>query len=189
MSPINVRSYMISTGMMILFTIVLTGCAGNKLLVRSFPEENIVHYSQIKGWEKTKSLNNTVAYMNEGDTLPLSISMNTDFIGFEQDHIDLVAKKKLYFMIKMPENLTEEEISQINDIDMQRISQWSDAEKNAFFKKFMLYVSADAVHWAPLCNPKSLRNVFGYEKGFISFGMMANTTDGLGASFNLKTVP
>lgn len=62
-------------------------------------------------------------------------------------------------------------------------------KRKPFFKKYMLYLSADAVHWAPLSHPKSLREIFGYDKGFISLGMMANITDGLGASFNLKMEP
>ncbi|MFW9845746.1 MAG: hypothetical protein ACFFD6_03275, partial [Candidatus Thorarchaeota archaeon] len=67
---------------------------------------NLLHFSELKGWDETRSLNNYVAYVDKGDIIPLAISMDTDFMEFKQNQIELVAKKKLYFRVKMPDNLS-----------------------------------------------------------------------------------
>jgi hypothetical protein len=118
----------------------------------------------------------------------LKLSMETDFMAFKQDHIDIVANQKLYFMIKMPDNLSADEMARLNKINARSFSEMSDAQKAAFLKDYMLYVSKDAVHWAPLYGSKAYREVLGFKAGLLSFGMMASTTDGLGASLDIRTV-
>ncbi len=188
MKKINWKKRFIPTGLILTAAIAMSGCAGHRILTKPYEPQKTMHFSQLKNWDETKSLNNYVIYLNEGDTFPLALSMDTDFMAIKQDRIDIVAKQKLYFMIEMPENLSTEELAKIYKLDAQNFSDMSADQKKAFFKDFKLYLSKDAVHWAPLYNPKAVKDVLGFKTGMVSLGMMASTTDGLGASLNLKTV-
>jgi hypothetical protein len=66
--------------------------------------------------------------------------------------------------------------------------KWTTTKERLFFKDYMIYLSKDAVHWAAMSNGKAPKKVLGFKSGRISFGIMASTTKGLGASLNLKTV-
>lgn len=168
--------------------LTITGCAGQKVLVRPVSAGKMIHHDDLKGWDETKNLNGYVIYVNEGDTIPLRISMESDFMDFKQDQIDLVAKQKLYFMIKMPENLTAEELARVNHYDLQHFSKMSRTERAAFLNDYMLYVSKDAQHWAPLYGGRAYRKVLGFKRGLINFGIMAGTSDGLEANLEIRTV-
>ena len=188
MKKINWKKRVISTGLFLIAAIAMSGCAGHKILTKPSEPLKMIHFSQLKNWDETKSLNNYVIYLNAGDSFPLALSMDTDFMAFKQDHIDIVTKQKLYFMIEMPENLSTEELAKIYKLDAQRFSDMSEDQKKALFKDFRLYLSKDALHWAPLYSPSAVKEVLGYKSGMVSLGMMASTTDGLGASLNLKTI-
>jgi hypothetical protein len=182
------KSCFVRTGMLLIAAGVISGCAGQKIVTRPFEPQRIIHFSQLKDWDETKSLNNYVLYLNEGDTFPLAISMDTDFMAIKQDRIDIVAKQKLYFMIEMPENLSTEDLAKLYKLDAQSFSDMSADQKKALLKDFRLYLSKDALHWAPLYSPGAVKKVLGFKTGMVSLGMMASTTDGLGASLNLKTI-
>ena len=188
MKPFRSQSSLIFPALLVFLMILMAGCAGKRMEVKSYEKQNFLHFSQLREWDETKSLNDHVIYVNEGDAIPLALAMDTDFMDFKQDHIDIVAKKKIYFRIKMPDNLTADEIAELNRVDADRISRWSDAERREFFKNFMIYISTDAAHWAPLSSIKSWRKVFGFQQGTISFGIAAGTTEGLEAGLNIKTI-
>ena len=180
--------FCVRAGMLLIAAAILSGCAGHRILTKPFDPQRIMHFSELKNWDETKSLNNYVIYMNAGDTFPLTLSMNTDFMAIKQDRIDIVAKQKLYFMIEMPENLSVEELAKIYKLDAQSFSDMSADQQKAFFQDFRLFLSKDSLHWAPLYSPKAVKEVLGFKGGMVSLGMMASTTDGLGASLNVKTV-
>lgn len=171
-----------------MIALILVGCSGQKVLTAPSDPEKTFHFKNLKGWEKTDSLNNYVVYVNKGDTVPLAISMDTDFLDFKQNQIEMVAKRKLYFRIKMPDNLSKEEIAKLNKITAEGVSKWSADQQKAFLEKYMLYISTDAIHWAPLNSKQALKKILGFKMGALSAGMKASTTDGLGASLNIKTI-
>jgi hypothetical protein len=175
-------------GLFLAMTISMGGCAASGVLTKSSDPNSMMHFSEVKKWDETKSLNNQVFYVNQGETLPLSISIDSDFMAVKQDHIDIVAKEKIFFMVKMPNNLSMEELKRLNAIDAQSLSEMDADQRRAFFKNYMIFVSKDAVHWAPLNNGKALKKVLDFSSGRVSFGMMASTTRGVGASLELKTV-
>jgi hypothetical protein len=188
MISFNRKNCLAITVLPAILVMALTGCAGNRMAVKHYEEDRILHFSELQEWDETKSLNNYVVYLDKGDTFPLVLTMDTDFIDFKQDRIDIVAKKKIYFRVEMPENLTAEDLSELSQVNAERVSQWSAAEKRAFFKKYMLHVSTDALHWAPLSSVKALREALGYSEGIISCALMAAPTHGLEASFMMKTL-
>jgi hypothetical protein len=169
-------------------TITLNACSAHKVLTKPTEPGNVHHFSELKGWDETRSLNNYVAYVDKGDIIPLAIFMDTDFMEFKQNQIELVAKKRLYFRVKMPDNLSKEELAKLNKITAQGVSEWSSDQKKAFYKNYILYVSMDAIHWAPLYGKNALKEVLGYKMGMVSFGMKVSTIDGMGAVLNIKTV-
>jgi len=169
--------------------IVMTGCAGNKMVTRQYAPEQIIHYSKLIGMDENQNLNDYVIYINKGESIPLQLSMETDFMEFKQDHIDVVAKQKLYFSVKMPDNLSADELAKLKKLDARSFSEMSDKQRAAFLKDFMLYISKDAVHWAPLYGGgNAYREVLGFKQGHLSFGVMASTTEGLKASLDIRTV-
>lgn len=175
---------------LIVLSLVFTvaGCASNRLLTKPSSPDKIIHYSQLKSWDETRNLNNCVAYVNKGETIPLKLSMETDFMEFKQDQIDLVAKQKLYFMIEMPENLSADELAKLYKLNARSFSKMSADQRAEFLKDYMLYVSKDAIHWAPLFGSRAYKEVLGFKAGLFSFAILASTTDGLGASLDIRTV-
>ena len=175
-------------GLFFAMTVSLAGCAAPSIMTKSFEPNRFMHFSEVKKWDETKSLNNQVFYVNQGETLPLSLSIDSDFMAVKQDHIDIVAKEKIYFTVKMPSDLSMAELKKLNTTDAQSLSEMDNDQRRAFFKDYMIYVSKDAQHWAPMNDGKALKKVLGFRSGRVSFGMMASTTKGLGASLDLKTV-
>lgn len=169
-------------------SMIFTGCAINRVQTKSYSSEKIIHYTQLKSYGETRNLNNCVFYVNKGESIPLKLSMETDFMDFKQDQIDIIAKQKLYFMIEMPENLSVDELAKLNKLNARSFSKMSKAERAAFLKEYMLYVSKDAVHWAPLFGSRAYREVLDFKAGLFSFAILASTTDGLGASLDIRTV-
>ncbi|MFH1154899.1 MAG: hypothetical protein V1793_13890 [Pseudomonadota bacterium] len=166
----------------------LAGCSGSGVTVRPVSGMTMIHYTQLKDLDESRNLNNLVLYVDEGESIPLRLSMETDFMAFKQDHVDLVAKQRLYFMIRMPENLSAEEMSRLKEVDARTFSGMSDQDRAAFMKDFMIYISRDATTWAPLCKGTAYRQVLDFKEGRFSLGVMASTTEGLGASLDIRTV-
>ncbi|MFW9845747.1 MAG: hypothetical protein ACFFD6_03280, partial [Candidatus Thorarchaeota archaeon] len=81
-----------------------------------------------------------------------------------------------------------EALARLNKITAQNVSEWSSDQKKVFFKNYILYVSTDAIHWAPLYGKNALKEVLGYKMGMVSFGMKVSTIDGLGAVLQIITV-
>lgn len=171
-----------------ILTLTFMGCAGNKVQVKPYSAEDTIHYKQLNSYDVGRNLNNHVFYVNKGETIPLKLSMETDFMDFKQDQIDIVIKQKLFFMIEMPENLSTDELAKLNNLDARSFSQMSKKQRSDFLENYMIYVSKDAVHWAPLFGSRAYRKVFGYKAGLLSFAILANTTDGLEASLDIRTV-
>jgi hypothetical protein len=175
-------------GLFLVMTVAMAGCAAPGVLTKPSDSSSILHFTEVKNWDETKNMNNQVFYVNQGETLPLSLSIDSDFMAVKQDHIDIVAKEKLYFMVKMPGDLSIDELKRLNAMDAQRLNEMDDAQRKAFLKNYMIYLSKDAVRWAPLNSSRALKEVLGFSSGRISFGMMFSTTKGVGASLGLETV-
>jgi len=113
---------------------MLTGCARSKILTRSVDPGQMIHVDQLPGMDENTNLNDTVLYVNPGDTIPLKISLDTDFIAFKQEQVDLVVKQKLYFRIKMPDNLSPEDLERLNRLNAGRFAEMSPAERSTILK-------------------------------------------------------
>lgn len=50
----------------------------------------------------------------------------------------------------------------------------------------MLYLSRDAIHWAPLNDMRATKEIFGLQGGEISLGISMSETEGIWALFSMK---
>ena len=188
MKALSWKSCSALAGLFLAMTVSMAGCAAPGVLTKPSDPNRIMHFTEVKKWDETKNMNNQVFYVNQGETLPLSLSMDSDFMALKQDHVDVVAKEKLYFMVKMPGDLSIDELKRLNTMDAQRLNEMDDAQRKAILKDYMIYLSKDAVRWAPMNSAKALKEVLGFSSGRVSFGMMFSTSMGVGASLDLKTV-
>jgi hypothetical protein len=87
-------------------------------------------------------------------------------------------------MVKMPDNPTKEELERVEKLNWESMSK-SELEK--FFERYMLYVSVDAVHWAPIYDGKALKRVTGIKRGTFSFGIGMDKKEGVKSVLSVKT--
>ncbi len=174
----------------ILILILITaGCARINIISKEFRPENIIHYSQLDKLESTPSnLNNYAVYLDKGDRFPLELSLDTDIIGIANKKIDIVANQKLFFMLKIPENLSKEELAELENLGKEKRSEIRESDKGKLFANTMLYVSRDANEWAPISDIKAVKKVLGNKGGTISFGMGMSKKEGIWSYLNVKEV-
>jgi hypothetical protein len=80
-----------------------------------------------------------------------------DIIGIAGEKIDMEAKQKLVFMLKMPENLSKAELAELENLSKEKISEMSESHKRKNFANYMLYISRDASEWAPVSDIKAIQ--------------------------------
>lgn len=93
------------------------------------------------------------------------------------------------YLPKVPEDLTREEEAALENFTTESFMALSDAEKEQFLRRFMLYLSRDAVSWAPFMDPAALKKVLGIKSGSFAFGLGMGKKEGLKATFNIATMP
>ena len=90
-------------------------------------------------------------------------------------------------MFKVPNDFTKEELLQLSESLRQgNLETMSPADRRKLMGDFILYVSKDAVNWAPIYNAKAVKKVLGIESGTVTFGMVMNNSDGVWSRFSLK---
>jgi hypothetical protein len=164
--------------------VFLAGCGGNSIIVKEFDSAHIRPCRDLQQLENVSDLRNYAGYLDKGDTFPLELDIENDILGVGQKSIDIVMKKKLYFSVKLPDNPTKEELERIEKLDFDSMSQ---AEQEEFFQRYMLYVSQDALHWAPMYDGKALKQVLGIKSGTFSFGIGMTPKEGLKSVLAIKT--
>jgi len=156
-----------------LLALLAAGCASKATLVRSVDPSAMIHYSQVNEAQIASGKKGTlVFYLNKGDTVPLMLSVQTSLVETVSETIDLVLLKKVYFMIITPE-------MPAGDID--------EPQKMKLMRKMKIYASSDAENWAPVRNHNALKKIFGWEKGYLSFGFGISKEKGVHATLGLGT--
>lgn len=166
--------YKLFTGLIVMA--VLIGCAKPKIINQRFDSEKIIHSSQIKNID---NISDYVVYLDKGDTIPLKISLHSEILDVEEDVINLVLKKKIYFRSNVPDALKSD-----------KASSMSEAEKNKHLKKLKFFISPDAVRWALITDSKAIeavKQVFGIKGGSWSAGLGITNEKGVDAFLMFKT--
>lgn len=171
-------------GFLLLLLILISGCGGNSVVVKKFEPAHVVHVRQLEKLDNIADLKNYAGYLDKGDTFPLTLHIDNDVIGVTQKSIDVVIKQKLYFMVKMPENPTKEELEKLEKLDFESMSK---SEQMNFFNRYMLYVGTDAMHWAPMYDGRALKRVLGIKGGTFSLGFGMDKKEGVKSVLTVKT--
>ncbi len=166
------------------FAFVLAGCAQSKVVVKEVKPDQVIHYSQLQKLDKISSLFDTVAYVDKGETIPMEISLDSDLVGLKERKIDFILKERIYFLLRMPENLSPEEKAALESLDEEKLAKMSEAERMKYFRNIML--SRDAVHWAPLGNMKAMKEVLEIKKGSIALGLGMTKKEGISSFLKIK---
>lgn len=164
--------------------VFIAGCSGNAVVVKKFEPDHVLHCNELRKLENVTDLKMYAGYLDKGETFPMTLTIDDDIIDVQQKSIDIALKQKLYFMVKMPEDPTLEELRIIEHFDWNSLSE---AEQKEFMKRYMLYVSRDALHWAPIYDGKALKQVMGIKSGRFSFGMGMSTEDGMKSVMTITT--
>jgi hypothetical protein len=168
----------------LLLLLLAAGCSGNNIVVRKFDSAHVRQCRELQKLDNMADLKNYAGYLDKGDTFPLALNVDNNIIGVSQKSIDMVMKQKLYFMVKMPENPTKEELEKLENFDWNSMSK---SEQEKFFERYMLYVSVDAEHWAPMYDGKALKHVLGIKSGTLSFGIGMDKKEGVKSVLTVKT--
>ncbi len=155
----------------LIMLVAVSGCTQHHIVQRDLRPDQIHHLSAFKHLKEIQALNHQVGYLDEGDIVPLKLTLESEWLGIRQDHVDLVAKKRIYFSLTVPDDVSKDRLEKILNLDQQQLSVMTDAERAELFKGVMLYLSNDAVHWAPLSDMPAIKDVFAIKGGTLSLGM------------------
>ncbi len=87
-------------------------------------------------------------------------------------------------MLKMPDNPTKAELERLEKLDFEKMSERDLAE---FFSRYMLYMSTDAEHWAPMYDWPALKQILGIKRGTFSFGVGMEKDKGVKSVLTVRT--
>jgi hypothetical protein len=171
-------------GLLLLLMVLISGCGGNGIVVRKYEPSLVRHYRDLRKLDNLSDLKTYAGYLDKGDTFPLELKIDNDIVGLKQKSIDIEIKQRLYFMVKVPEDPTKEELERLAKLDFESMSS---SEQENFFRRYMLYLSMDAEHWAPLYDGRALKKVLGIKKGSFSFGVGMDKDKGVKSVLTVKT--
>ncbi len=171
-------------GLLLILLFLVSGCGGNGIVVRKFEPSHVRHVRELRKLNNIADLKNYAGYLDKGDTFPLTVNIENDAIGINQKSVDILIKRKLYFMVKMPENPTKEELQRLEKLDFESMGK---SERENFFSRYMLYIGTDAVHWAPMDDGRALKHVLGIKSGTLSVGFGMDKNEGVKSVLTVKT--
>jgi hypothetical protein len=156
-----------------LLALLAAGCAAKATFVKSVDPSDMIHVSQVSEAQIASGKKGTVVfYLNKGDTVPLMLTVQTNLVEPVSEKIDLVLLKKVYFMIITPE---------------MPAGKIDEPQKMKLIRKMKIYASSDAENWALVQNHNALKKIFGWDKGYLSFGFGITKEQGVHATLGLGT--
>ena len=152
---------------------IIIGCAKQRIIYQEYKPEQKIHYSQMKNIE---NISDYAIYLDKGDKIPVKMTLDSKLVDIADWKCDLVLKQKVYFRLKMPE-----------DINAKNKLSMSKDEKLMFLRNIMIYLSSDAEKWVPYTDISAAGKAFGIKGGSISFGMGITKQDAINIFINAKT--
>lgn len=171
-----------------LITLSLFGCTKAQIIKKTFSPDQIIHISDFKARKNVEDINNTVAYIEKGDVIPLKLTVESHYFALKQSKVELIVQQRLYFRVLLSEEMTPEKIAELKAMDSDSMAQMSPSEMKKLLKNIMLHVSRDAERWAPINDARALKEVLGIDGGSISFGAGVNEDEGLWTSLIIKII-
>ncbi len=161
------------------------GCAHHQV-VKEFSPDRIRPLSEFRTFTEPSDLIDNVAYLAPGDAIPVKLRFESDWLGIRQDEVELVAKRKIFLRVGLPEDISRERVEKLRNLDAQKLREMSEPEKAALFEGVMLYLSKDGIRWAPLNDRGAIKEVFDIESGVLTAGMGMNASEGLWADLSME---
>jgi hypothetical protein len=171
-------------GLLLLLVVVISGCGGNGIVVRKYEPSHVRHYRDLQKLDNVAELNNYAGYLDKGDSFPLELKIDNNIVSVKQKSIDIEIKQRLYFMVTVPADPTKEELERVAKLDFESMSS---SEQENFFRRYMVYLSMDAEHWAPLYDGRALKKVLEIRHGSFSFGVGMDKDKGVKSVLTVKT--
>jgi hypothetical protein len=171
----------------ILFLLFLViGCSRPHTITKGVNPENVIHYSQISNLKNFSELRNRVVYLEKGDQFPMYLSMDTNLFAIPDKMVEVEAKQKLFFMLTLPEDISDEEIDRLINKNGKEINDIAESDVMEIFEKFTIYISRDATEWAQIDDFDALKKVFDSKGGSISLGVGVDKKSGLSSYVEIK---
>lgn len=114
--------------------IALAGCAKPQVIRQNYPPERIMHLNQFRKLKNPEAIAKHVAYLDDGDIIPIKIKIESDLFGFYQDQLDLIIKQKTYFRITLPSDMPRQNFEKIIALDQENFAQLTPDEKKGFLR-------------------------------------------------------
>lgn len=169
---------MIRATVIVAFLFSLLGCAQHHLVRESFSQDRIYPLNEFNALKEPADIFGSVAYLQPGDKIPFKVSLESDWFGIERGKVELVAKRKIYFRITLPKDISRERMQKLANLSDQELLAMNQPQIAALFNGVMLYLSKDAVNWAPINDKKALKEAFDIKGGTLTAGMGMNEAEG-----------
>lgn len=139
---------------LIVFSLFLFVSCGetSSVIIKQVSHDQMIYYKDVTSL--TEGLDNSdeyVIFLKKGDSIPLQVTLENDFVAVEDKDVTLIAKKNIYFMIR---NL---------EID-------SSSKKYKITANSRIYVSFDALQWSPVYDLDGFKQIAKIEDESVSFG-------------------
>ena len=171
-----------------IFVCLVLGCILHELVEESFCQDRIYPLNEFRMLREPSDISGSVAYLLPGDTIPLKLNLEGEWFAIVPGEVDLVAKQKIFLRVALPKDISRERTAKLVSLDEQKLLEMSASERAALFEGVMLYLSKDAVKWAPLNDKEAIKEAFGIQEGKLSAGMGMNAAEGLWLALQLETV-
>lgn len=183
---VGMPSFRVSLLLIPLF--LMSGCAsGPRVLERSYPADHVVPLRQLGEIQDVTVLNDMAVYLEQGETFPLEIAVDTGLFTVAQKKVDVVVKRRVYVSIRFDENMSPERQAELRGMSREKMETMTEAERARLLGEVMLFLSPDARHWAPLTDMDAIKQVFGIQGGSLSLGLGMTLKDGLWGYVTMKT--
>lgn len=161
----------------------MTGCARPATPppepARILPLES---YRQL---QRVEDIAASVGFLEAGTQIPVRLQVDSPWLGLEEQQIQLLLKRRIYFRVVLPGDYTQE---QLDSLRQKLEGDHQEAELGGLLRGVMLLLGRDPGHLAPLTDGTALKEAFDIRDGLMSAGLGLNTTEGLSLTLSLKTL-
>jgi hypothetical protein len=120
---------------------------------------------------------NRIVRFNEGDRIPLRISVNSRIAGLSADKIDIIVKKKVFVLVKNE-----------NPNAVKIFDSLTTEEAKAVLSAMKIYISTDETNWRLITKIQDIQEALGIEGGMVTASFFFTKENGFGTELTLKTI-
>jgi hypothetical protein len=120
---------------------------------------------------------NRVIRFNEGDRIPLRITVNSEIAGLSTNKIDVIVKKKVFVLVKNE-----------NPNANKNIDALTAEEAKAVISSMKIYISIDETNWRLITKIQDIQGALGIEGGMINTSFFFTKENGFGTELTLETI-